>query len=318
MKKALFIFGLIASVGLGVYLLSNSMQKSQAVTGKISVVTTLFSQYDFAKVIGGDHVEVTLLLPPGVEAHAYEPKPSDITKINNARVFVYTGASMEPWAQDIIEGVDKKIKIVDASNGVVLMKGEEGTEHEAEHEAEHHHDGVDPHIWLDFDNAKIMSENIAKALMEVDPRNAEYYQTNVKLFQLKLTELDTTYRKTLSACSSKSIIYGGHYAFGYLAKRFGLEYVSAQGFIPNDEPTAKDMIDLVDQIKKDSIQYIFYEELTSSKIAETLAKETNTKLLLLNGAHNLSRDDFESGKSYISLMEDNLKNLAIGLECQNN
>ncbi len=328
MKKILFAVGLIAIIGLGIYAISNIAQKSNIAPGKLSIITTLFPQYDFAKAIGGDKVEVTLLLPPGVEAHAYEPKPSDISKINNAAIFVYTGEFMEPWAHDIIESADKKVKVVNASVGVEMMKEENEHEHEHEEEADyeetghhedehgHHHGGVDPHIWLDFDNAKIMAQNITKALVEVDPQNADYYQNNLQAYQKKLAELDSTYKNTLSACKTKSIIYGGHYAFGYLAKRYGLEYVSAQGFSPDSEPTAKDMIALTEQIKKDNISYIFYEELTSPKIAETLANETSAKLLLLNGAHNLAKEDYKSGASFISIMEENLKNLSLGLDCQ--
>jgi len=326
-KKIAFVFGIIVIVILGALVVMNVAQKPIVSSGKISVVTTLFPQYDFAKAIGGDKVDVALLLPPGVEAHAYEPKPSDIAKINEADIFVYTGEFMEPWAHDIIDGADEKLKVVDASIGAVTAKGGEEHEHEHEHEHEeadhheaeeghHHHDGIDPHIWLDFDNAKIMAENIAKALAEVDPQNANYYQNNLKVYQDKLTALDNSYKNTLSVCKSKTIVYGGHYAFGYLAKRYNLEYVSAQGFSPDSEPTAKDMIALVEQIKKDNIGTIFYEELTSPKIAETLANETNTKLLLLNGAHNLAKKDYESDVTFISIMENNLKNLSEGLGCQ--
>ncbi len=319
MKKILFAIGVVVIIGLGIYAILNITQKTNTVSGKISVVTTLFPQYDFAKAIGGDKVEATLLLPPGVEAHAYEPKPSDISKINNAKIFVYTGEFMEPWAHDIIESADKKVKVVDASVGIEMMK-EEHEHEEADHHGlkaeHHHHGGVDPHIWLDFDNAKIMAENIAKALIEVDPQNAEYYQNNLQSYQKKLTELDSAYKNTLSACKTKSIVYSGHYAFGYMAKKYGLEYVSAQGFSPDAEPSAKDMIAITEQIKKNNISYVFYEELTSPKIAETLARETNAKLLLLNGAHNLAKEDYDSGATFISLMENNLKNLSLGLGCK--
>lgn len=316
MKKILFAIGVVAIIGFGIYAISNIAQKSNNSSEKISVVATLFPQYDFAKAIGGDKADVTLLLPPGVEAHAYEPKPSDIAKINDATIFVYTNEFMEPWAHNIIESADTKVRIVDASVGIEMTKGEE-KEHEDEHEEiGHHHDGVDPHIWLDFDNAKIMAKNIAEAMIEEDPQNAEYYRNNLQSYQTKLTELDNMYKSALSSCTSKTIIHGGHYAFGYLVKRYGFEYVSTQGFSPEAEPTTKDMVALVEQIKKDNISYIFYEELTSPKIAETLASETDVKLLLLNGAHNLTKKDYDSGASFISIMEENLKNLSLGLGCQ--
>ncbi|MFA5095338.1 MAG: zinc ABC transporter substrate-binding protein [Candidatus Paceibacterota bacterium] len=325
MKKNIIIPVIILVVVIGAVFFGLSFKKDgQIKENKISIVSTLYPLYDFAKEIGGDNVNVTLLLPPGVEAHAYEPKPSDIVKINSTQIFIYTGEFMEPWAHDIIESVDKKVKVVDASTGIEMMeegdyKHEEEHEHEEadHHESEeaHHHGGVDPHIWLDFNNAKIMAENITKALVEIDPQNAEYYQNNLESYQIKLTELDDTYKNTLSVCKSKTIIYGGHYAFGYLAKRYGLEYVSAQGFSPDAEPTAKDLIDLVDQIKKSNIKYVFYEELTTPKIAETLANETEAKMLLLNAAHNLTKEDYEKNISFLSIMKENLANLKTGLEC---
>ncbi len=307
MKKILFIILIIIIVVvLGFFVILNIKPRAKTGSEKISIITTLFPSYDLAKTIGGDKVDVFLLLPPGVEAHAYEPKPSDVAKINNADIFVYTGEFMEPWVQDIIKSLTQKVKVVNVSFGVNLISAEE---------REEDHSGVDPHIWLDFANAKIMAENITKALVEVDPANTDYYQHNLQSYQDKLTELDNKYKNTLSFCQTKTIVYGGHYAFGYLAKRYGLNYIAAQGFAPDSEPSAKDLINLVEQIKKNNIEYLFYEELTSPKIAQTLAQETNVKLLLLNGAHNLSSDDYNSGVTFISLMEKNLTNLAIGLKC---
>jgi len=327
MKKILFICGIVVLICLGLYLVSINNKKPPTKSNKISIVTTLFPHYDFAKVIGGNKVDVTLLLPPGVEAHSFEPKPSDILKIRNAQVFVYTSEFMEPWAHDIVTGVDSKVRIVDASVGVNMMRDDdhededegehqdEDTNHRESEDGQHNHSGVDPHIWLDFENANIMAKNTTQALTEVDPKNAEYYRDNLKSYQDTLAKLDISYRNTLSKCQSKIIIFGGHYAFGYMAKRYGLEYVTAQGFSPDAEPTAKDMIAMVKQIKDENIRYIFYEELTSPKIAQTLANETDTQLLPLNAAPNLSKADYENNVSFVSIMKENLRNLQIGLRC---
>lgn len=323
-KKIATIIIFILTTILIVFIISNNKQKQQNNTEKISIVTTIFPSYDFAKEIGKEKVSVSLLLPPGTEAHAYEPTPSDIIKINSSNIFVYTGEFMEPWANDVIKGINKNVKIVDASVGIELMKEEnEKHEHASEENHEEHNDehrhyqiGVDPHIWLNFENANTMAENIADALKKIDPKNADFYQNNLKNYQEKITALDQKYRNILSACNNKTIIYGGHYAFGYLAEKYNLNYIAAQGFSPDAEPTAKDLIQLINQIKKDEIKYIFYEELTSPKIAQTIANETNAKMLLLNAAHNISKDDYENKTSYISIMEKNLENLSIGLICK--
>lgn len=305
MPIALAVFFVVLAVW-GV-ILRNQMREPEK-NGKLTVIATLFPTYDFAKAIGGDKVEVSLLLPPGVEPHSFEPKPSDVARIDSADVFVYTGKFMEPWAEDIIGGSDMKGRTVDASAGIDPVKDDDAEASE--------HGGVDPHIWLDFGNAKIMAADIAQAFESADPGNADYYQANLENYQRQLDQLDAEYSGILATCQSRTIVYGGHYAFGYLAKRYGLDYEAAEGLAPDAEPSASDLAALVDQIRKEKIGYVFYEELASPKIAETLAQETGAKLLLLNGAHNVSKDDLESGVSYLSIMEDNLKNLMIGLDCQ--
>ncbi|MFA5995391.1 MAG: zinc ABC transporter substrate-binding protein [Patescibacteria group bacterium] len=303
-KKILFFIVVISLVSVVLFALLSTKQKTAPTEKPLTIVTTLYPLYDFAKQVGQANVNVVLLLPPGVEPHSFEPKPSDVVKINEADVFVYTGSFMEPWAADIIAGSDKNLKIVDASVGIEMMK-------EADHEP-----GVDPHIWLDFANAKIIVNNITQALIAQDPANSTFYQTNAKNYNNQLTELDNHYAKTLATCKSNEIIYGGHYAFGYLAKKYQLNYTAAQGLAPDAEPTATDLINLVDQIKQNQIAYVFYEELASPKIAETLANETAAKLLLLNAAHNVSQADMQSNVTFINIMNDNLASLSTGLQCK--
>jgi len=322
-KLIAFIGGLLVIGLVGSLLKGNVFQKRKIIqkqNKKLSVVTTLFPLYDFAKNIGQDKVEVLLLLPPGVGPHGFEPKPSDIVKINESNLFVYTGKFMEPWAEDIIKGSsNKNLKIVDSSSRIEVMKKEEHEdEHAGEHEDEevgHEHGGVDPHIWLDFDNSKIMIDNIMKALIEKDPANANFYQKSATNYKTKLAQLDNQYRSALSKCESKEIVYGGHYAFGYLGKRYGLAYESAYGISPDSEPSAQDLIKLVEQIRKERIKFVFAEGLLSPRVAETLAKETGSGILYLNPAGNLSKEDFEKNVSFLSIMEENLANLKIGLQC---
>ena len=276
---------------------------------KIKVITTLFPLYDMAKNIGGDKAEVSLLLPPGVEAHSFEPKPSDLLKINRADVFIYTGKFMEPWAERIIKAItNKNLIVVDSSQGIKMIPG-------VFHDADEPPGSYDPHIWLDFDNAKIIVKNISQAL-EAKTSRKDFLEQRANEYSSKLTELDSAYKTGLAACKCREIFYGGHYAFGYLAHRYGLKYTAAQGFAPDAEPTARDLAKIVEQIKKDKIKYIFYEELTSPRIAETISHETNTRMLLLNAAHNLTRDQFDRGVSFFDILKNDLDNLKVGLECQ--
>lgn len=277
----------------------------KSATGTLTVVTTLFPLYDFARSVGRDRVRVSLLLPPGVEAHSFEPTPADIVLISRADVFVFTGRFMEPWIDDILKGVaNKNLKVVDASTGIALASGGPGEPAGA----------PDPHIWLDFDNAKKMVDKIVRGLSEKDPVHARYYAHNGDGYADTLDRLDGEYRAALASCKNREVVYGGHYAFGYLARRYGLTYTAAQGISPDAEPTGRDLARLVDEVKRRKIRFIFFEELASPKIARTIADETGARLLLLNGAHNISREDFEKKVTFVSIMRKNLKNLETGLD----
>ncbi|MGD0275894.1 MAG: zinc ABC transporter substrate-binding protein [Syntrophales bacterium] len=273
------------------------------------MITTLFPLYDMARNIGGDEAEVSLLLPPGVEAHSFEPKPGDLLKINKADVFIYTGKFMEPWAERIIRSIaNKNLVVVDSTQGIRMISG-------VFHDADELVGSHDPHIWLDFDNAKVMVKNISQAL-EAKAAQKNFLEQRAGAYSSKLTELDSAYKTVLATCKVREIFYGGHYAFGYLANRYGMRYTAAQGFAPDTEPTARNLENLVEQIKRKKTKYIFYEELTSPKIAETISHETNTRMLLLNAAHNLARDQFDQGVSFFDILNNDLDNLKIGLECQ--
>jgi len=309
MKKKIFFVLLLLITVLGLMSLITLNQKQNIETNKLKIVTTLFPLYDFAKQIGQDKVEVTLLLPPGVEAHSYEPKPSDILKINDSDIFIYTGRFMEPWVEDIINGItNNDLKIIDSSEGINLIES-------IFHDEDVNEASMDPHIWLDFDNDIKIIQTISDAIIVKDIENKEFYKTQTEIFINKLSKLDLDYVTALSKCSESKIIYGGHFTFGYLSKKYNLEYLAAQGLSPDAEPTAKDLIALVNQVNDNDIEYIFYEELTSTKIAETISKETKAKMLLLNSAHNVAKLDIENNVSFVSIMEDNLSNLEIGLKC---
>jgi zinc transport system substrate-binding protein len=288
------------------------------------VVTTLFPLYDFARNIGQDKIDLSMLLPPGVEPHAYEPKPSDMARIAQAEVFIYTGNAMEPWAERIVKGVgNSRLRVVDASRGIALMKmegGETGTGHAEGEQAHHHHDqalaGVDPHIWLDLGNSQKIVDTIADALVLARPADERLLRQNAEAYKEKLRALDGSFTAELSKCPKREFIHAGHYAFGYLARRYHLTYVAAQGFVPDSEPTAKQLAALSRQIQARGLKVVFYEELVEPRIARTVAKETGAELLLLHGAHNLSRQDFDKGTTFIGIMQGNLTHLKRGLGCQ--
>jgi len=279
---------------------------------KLVVVTTLFPLYDFARTIGGDKADVSLILPPGVEAHSFEPKPEDAARVTKADLFVFTNEFMEPWAVKFVKGLNAgNVALVDSSKGVTFLKA--GVEEEG-HEG--HAGGMDPHIWLDFDNTRIMVDNIAAAMAVRDPANKGYYLANAAAYQAELRKLDDDYKAGLSNCAKREFLHGGHYAFGYLAHRYGLRYESASAVNADAEPTPGKLIALVKQVKAMDLKYVYSEELLSPRVSEMIAKETGATVLLLHGAHNISKEDFDHGATFVSLMRRNLDNLRAGLQCK--
>jgi zinc transport system substrate-binding protein len=288
--------------------------ESQADSGRLKVITTLFPLYDFTKNVGRERVHVALLLPPGVEPHSFEPKPGDMLKLAGADLFVFTGKSMEPWVDGILKGVEnKKLLVVDSSKGIDLIE-EGGDTHEDDRV--HEHGRADPHIWLDLSKAGKIVDNILEGLTEKDPANREYFRKNADSYKAKLSEMDEKYQGALSTCKKRVFVHGGHFAFGYLAKRYNLQYVSAYHGSPDAEPTPKRLIELKNVLKRFSLNYVFYEELITPRVAEIISRETGAALLKLHGGHNVSRDEMDKGTTFLSIMEDNLKNLKVGLECQ--
>lgn len=290
---------------------------------KLVVVTTLFPLYDFARSVSGEKSEVVLILPPGVEPHHFEPRPTDIAMIENADIFIYTGPFMEPWADRLLKGINRsKLVVVDASAGIRMLKREDLSSDSDEHghgsgKERKPSDKTDPHVWLDFSKAGQMVDNIAGGFIEKDPKDKDFYRANAEACRENLRQMDRRYRESLTRCRKHVLVHAGHFAFGYLAKRYGLRYVSAYpGLSLEQEPTPRRLIEITDRVKKQGLRFIFYEEMIEPRVAEAIAGETGASLLPLHAAHNISKAELEKGVTFLSLMEKNLANLRVGLQCQ--
>lgn len=316
MKKIILIM-LVLIISFACSKKEDNTKKSE--NKKIRIVTTLFPTYDFSKEIGKDRVEVKLLLPPGIEAHSYEPTPKDISEINNADIFIYTGDLMEPWVKKLLSSLNNKnLKIVDVSKNIELKEFDFEDEHNEkdthENEEEHIH-GKDPHIWTDPVFAKTIVQNIVDSMIEVDLANKSFYDENKIIYDKKLDNLDTEFKNLVKKSPKKEIVSGGHFVFGYLFERYGLTYHSAyEGFSPNAEPTPKQLKSLKETIAETHTKYIYYEELIEPKLAKLLSNELGLQLLLLHGAHNISKEELAKGTSYYEIMLKNIENLKLGLD----
>ncbi len=282
----------------------------------LSVVATLFPQYDFAREIAGERAEVTLLLPAGVESHSFEPSPSDVVRIHNCDLFLYTGPEMEPWAQTMLSGgLPDSVRVVNLSEEIEMTETKEavpGEEHEESEEGHHH--VVDPHVWTSPANAAVMVGEIADALCTADPEGESTYRANAEAYLAKLTALDEELFSIVEGAERREIVFGSRYAFHYFTERYGLTaYAAYDSCSEEGEPSVGVLTALADRIREDKIPVIYYEELTDPKIARALAEETGAEMLLLHSCHNLSKDEMKRGETYLSLMRQNAENLKAGL-----
>jgi zinc transport system substrate-binding protein len=262
--------------------------------GKIKIYTTIYPLYDFAAKIAGDRAAVEKVVPAGVEVHDFEPSPKLMAGIYEADVFVYLGGSIDPWAEKLAEQLLKE--------GVTVVKAGEGLFQEEFHGDE------DPHVWLDPVVAKTMAERIAGAIAAKDGENAAYYRKNLEELKKRLDDLDEKYRNSLLPAKKRDFVVN-HAAFGYLARRYNLNQIAISGLSPQQEPSPKKLAELSKLCKEKDIRYIMVEAASSSKLADVLARETGTKVLVLHPLENLTEEDMKAGKDYFSIMLENLENL---------
>ena len=290
---------------------------------RLEVIATIYPVYDFARNVGGDRINVTMLLPPASDAHHYELKPDDIMRIGKTDIFLFTSFEMENWARKVIDAIADKTNMmaVETGQGASFLPLPEHHEHQSGNRSGvkkniiNHGAKSDPHIWLDFDNAQKMIDNITKAFIRKDPKNSAFYEQNARDYKLRLIELDKKYREQLSNCRTRTILHAGHWAFAYPASRYRLQYMAAYNMSADAEPSPQQILALIEKVKGQKLPYIYYEDLAAPRLAETIASETGAGLLKLSNGQDISKKDIQSGVSFVSLMERNLENLKKGMQC---
>lgn len=276
-------------------------------TSKLHVYTTIYPLEYASKRIGGEYVEVTNLIPPGVEPHDYEPTAQDMVALSKADVFAYNGSGLELWVDKAVESMDKnKTAVVNATEGMDLLQA-------AEEEHEHDHGGLDPHVWLDPTKLKEEAAKIKDALVQKDKTHAADYEKNFQQLSADLDQLDKEFKEMVASASKKEFMVS-HAAFGYLAHRYGLEQVPISGVNPADEPSPSELKELVEHVKEHQISYILFETLVSPKVAEVIAKEAGVQTATLNPLEGLTEDDVKAGRDYLSIMRDNVETLRAALK----
>jgi zinc transport system substrate-binding protein len=278
---------------------------------KIKIMTTVFPLLEFARAIAGERGEVSLLLPPGAEVHTWQPRVSDMEKFAASDLLVFIGADLEPWLADILRSVSRPgLRTLEVTRGLALLsENDKNLPRPETHE-------MDPHIWLDFGLDQVIVDRIQKLLSEIEPENTAYFERGAASYKEKLQRLDAKYRDHLSRCRQKTFIFGGHSAFAYLARRYHLEQIPVYGLSPDAAPTPRQLVDVIGLARKHAIKTIFFETNVSDKLARLIAREVGADTSLLYPGHNLTKEQWRAGMTFLGLMEKNLESLRHGLACE--
>ena len=305
-KRSLILVAIVVIAIFSIGLFNLPSVESTTSSKKLNVMASFYPMYDFAKKVGGDKVEVTNMVSAGTEPHDWEPSATDIKKLEEADVFIYNGAGMEHWTQDVLGSLENRnLKVVEASKGITLLEGNE--EEENSKEANSSTGAIyDPHVWLNPLNAKVEMKNIKNAFVKVDPDNKNYYEKNYKRYANKFDQLNQEYKEGLSNIKSKNLITS-HEAFGYLCQAYGLNQVGIEGLSADSEPDASRMNEIIQFSKDNHVKTIFFEELVSPKVSKTIADEIGAKTVVLNPIEGLTNKEIKAGKDYFSAMKSNLK-----------
>jgi zinc transport system substrate-binding protein len=304
--------------GLIVGSVTGALVATATAADKPLAVTTFYPLYEFTRQVAGEHAEVVSLVPSGTEPHDWEPAPQDLIRLQSARLFVYNGAGLEPWADRLLPELKKRgVVAVRTTEGMALARGgEAGHGHEPKGaKAPGAQSAVDPHVWVDPVRAQAQVDAIRGGLAKVDPAHAAAYAANAQAYKAKLAALHQAFAAGLKQCARRDVVTT-HVAFGYLTRRYGLHNHAIHGLAPEAEPSPGALADLARLAKQKKVTHVFFETLVSAKLAETLAREIGAKTLVLNPIEGLTPEEQAAGKTYLSLMEENLKNLRTALDCQ--
>ena len=273
-------------------------------TDKVRVVASFYPILEFVKKVGGDRVEVTSLIPVGIEPHDFDPTIQQIQNAQSADMVVFNGAGLEG---ERLLNMNVNF-VLDTSKGLNLTTAS----------SEHTDDGgsLDPHIWLDPLLAKQQVEQIRDGLVRIDPRNAEYYNLNANSFITEIDDLDRTIRERISNCETQDFI-AFHDAFSYFADRYGLTQHSIQGLSPEAEILPQRLQQIIGLARDMGLDTIYSEELADPRLANVIAQEIpNGKVLVLSPIEGIGREEQNTGIGYIDRMNENIENLRLALKCK--
>ena len=304
------IFALVIVIFLFQIFVSKEDIKTQNTGAKPIVALSTFTLYDIATHISENSLEIIKIVPQGVDLHSYEPTPKVMAKLAKSALVIYSGAGLEPWTK----AFEFKSKVIDMSKFVNLRelksdKDDKNTHHK------HNHSKEDPHYWLDIENMKKATNLITQEFIKLLPKNKDLFLKNKNDYLDMLNRLDNLYKKELNSCKLDTIIVN-HNAFSYLAHRYGFNVKALSGFSPDTQVSPKDMIRVIDDIKKHHVSTIFFESFLSDKAIKNLAHETGVSVDTLQPLGNITKDEIKQNLTYEDIMKINLTKISKALVCK--
>ena len=284
----------------------------------LNIVCTVFPAYDFAREIAGEKANVILLVPPGSEAHSFEPTPQDIIRIENCDLLLCNGGESEAWLEELLEGRENDIPTLTMMDCVETLEeetkeGMQGVSHDHEHEEheEHEHEEeYDEHVWTSPVNAELIVSALYERLCEIDPENSGFYRANGERYVSALQELDAAFRTTVEIGKFDTLIFADRFPVRYFVEEYGLDYYAAfPGCADDTEPSAKTVAFLIDKVRSEGIPAVMFIEFSNEKMADVICEDTDCEKLLFHSCHNVSAEQLKEGVSYLELMWGNVESL---------
>lgn len=282
----------------------------------LRIVSTVFPGYDFARAVAGDLAEVTLLLPPGMESHSYEPTPADILAVQECDLFICLGGESDAWVDTILSAAEPQGQILRMMDCVDLLTEEtvEGMEVE---EHDHDHDEglgevmeLDEHVWTSPRNAAEITRAIGETLAGIDGTNADTYRENAAAYAGELEDLDQRFEDFFAGVEHPVMVFGDRFPLRYFVERYGVEYYAAfPGCSTQTEPSAATVAFLTEKVKTEEISTVWYIEFSNHLVADSIAEAAGAETALFHTCHNVTQAEMDGGATYLSLMEGNLERL---------
>jgi zinc transport system substrate-binding protein len=309
-------FGIAIAGGLVVVCGANSGSAGggspEPLQDRIKVATTIYPVEYFVGRVGGERVDVVSLIPPGMEAHDFEPRVSDLIDIARADLLVYNGAEFEPWVERALDALGGDAP--PAIESVELLRADLLAAEKREGGNDRSEDEFDPHVWLSPLKAMAQVEAIVDALAAIRPDLATEFRSGGNALTSQLEDLDASFRSELSACGLSTFVTS-HAAYGHLANEYGLEQVAVAGLSPDAEPGPRTLANIANRMSDLGVSHVLIEPIANSRVGENLARETGGTTLPLHPLESLTEEEQNGGADYFSIMNQNLESLVMALDC---